>query len=51
MEIYLNDEEQEIFDEGYKSAKSYLPCCSYEYGTLGFTLWWKGFWYASKTNT
>lgn len=43
--LYLSDEEQEIFDEGYKSAKSgYIPFCLYHLGTLGHELWWKGFW-------
>lgn len=42
--IYLSDEEQEIFDEGFQSVNSpSIPICSYISGTLGHDLWYKGF--------
>jgi hypothetical protein len=42
--IYLSDEEQEIFNEGFSEATSNsIPFCSYYSGTLGHDLWWKGF--------
>ena len=42
--IYLSDEEQEIFDEGFKAANyPYFILPEYQFGTLGYDLWWKGF--------
>lgn len=41
--IYLSDEEQEIFDEGFNAKSMHLPYCPYELGTLGYILWWRGF--------
>lgn len=42
--IYLSDEEQEIFDEGFGDATtSPIVFCGYCSGTLGYELWWKGF--------
>lgn len=41
--IYLSDEEQEIFDEGFNAKSMRFLYCPYELGTLGHILWWKGF--------